>query len=113
MNRKKRPPVVHRPLTSEELHVLREVISVAPWKNTTSEEYKDCPHSYIEKRRCGLEWDYFADLIRTCGEMRTWKAPWGKVYRLRYLIIDDLAYWAMWPILNRAPASTLEPEPQV
>ena len=106
----KRIPIVRRPLAPEELELLRQVISVAPWKASKPDgEYKDCPHTYIEKRRCPKEWDYFAGLIRLCGELRTWKAPWGKVCRYRYLIIDEKAYWVMWPILNCAAASTLDP----
>jgi hypothetical protein len=106
-----RQKIIRRPITDNELKVLRDVISVAKWTPTTSANYKDCPHSYIIKFKTGPEWDYFANLIKVCGEMRTWIAPWGQKCRYRYLIIDGMAYWVDWPALNRAAASTLEPLP--
>lgn len=108
-----RKKIDRRPITPEETEVLRQVISVAPWKHSTAEEYKDCPHSYIVRHAISKEWDYFANLIKICGEIREWHAPWGKTCFYRYLIIDEKCYWAMWPIINCANASTLEPRPAV
>ena len=110
---KRRARIVTRPLTVKELETLRLVIAGAPWKATKPDgEYKACPHAWIDRRGCGAKrWDRFAALIRACGELRTWKAPWGDVCRYRYLVLDGKAYWAMWPVINRAEASTLDPLP--
>jgi hypothetical protein len=109
--KKKRRRIVTRSLTIKELKTLRQVISIAPWKATKPDgEYAACPHAWIDRRGC-KQWDYFAGLIRACGELRNWKAPWGEEYRYRYLILDRKAYWAMWPVINRAEASTLDPLP--
>jgi hypothetical protein len=105
--------IITRPLTQRELRSVRQIIAAAPWKATRSDgEYRECPHHWLDRRGLGKrKWDYFAARIRASGSIRTWKAPWGKLCRYRYLIIDEVCYWSLWPVINKAPASTLEPLP--
>jgi hypothetical protein len=111
--KRKRARIVARPLTLKETKTLRLIISGAPWKDTKPDgEYRDCPHAWVDRRGLGKQkWDRFARLIRACGELRSWKAPWGETYRYRYLLLDRKAYWAIWPVINRADASSVAPAP--
>ena len=95
--------IITRQITMDEVTELRSIIAAAPWKSSTSPEYKDAPHSYIIKHTAGPGWERLADLIKHCGVYRTWRGN-----RMKYLILDGKCYWVMWPVLNRAEASTLD-----
>jgi hypothetical protein len=65
------------------------------------------PHSYPvlfqPKGFTKREWTRLSKLIRRCGQPRQWQGR-----RYKYLIVDGFCYWTMWPVLNRAKASTLD-----
>lgn len=98
---------VPQPLTVERRQKVRQCVARAKWKRSTSEEYKDAPHSYIRFFDVPKLWKFLADTIRDCGEFRTWKRQ-----RYKYLILDGYCYWSMWPIVNRAKAETLNLDPK-
>jgi hypothetical protein len=102
------PVKIRRSLTRDELKEVRDIIAKAQWRHSTSEEYREAPHSYIvqdqPKGFTKREWTRFSKLISDCGEPRHWKGR-----RYIYLILDGFAYWTMWPILNRAKTNTLDP----
>lgn len=100
-----RRKIQRRPITLGEVNEARAIIAAAPWKQSTSEHYKDAPHSYIIKQWPNLatSWDRLAELIKVCGTIRTWRNN-----PMRYLVIDGMCYWVMWPVLNRAEAKTLD-----
>lgn len=102
---------IYRPITTEELAEVRSIIASANWKQSTSEEYRTAPHAYIIDRRLQgpgsaakpEHWTRFADLIKNCGVFRTWRG-----HRMKYLIVDGMCYWLIWPVLNRADVATLD-----
>jgi hypothetical protein len=98
-----RTKVITRQITPDEVAEVRSIVAAAKWKFSTSEEYKDAPHSYIIKQSSGPEWDRLAFLIKHTGVYRTWRGN-----RMKYLVLDGKCYWIMWPVLNRAEASTLD-----
>jgi hypothetical protein len=93
-------------LTRRELAAVRKIIKKATWTHSTSERYKHTPHQYLvlftPRGFTKREWTRLAKLVRRCGEPRTWH---GQTYK--YLVLDGFAYWVMWPIVNRAKASTV------
>lgn len=94
--------IITRPITPAEEAEARAIVAKVTWKQSTSEEYKTAPHSYIIKQKFPQEWDRLADLIKNCGVYRTWRG-----HRFKYLILDGYCYWSMWPVLNRAKSDTI------
>ena len=90
-------------MTDNEIELARGIIAQARWKQTSSPQYRDCPHSYIIAHRCGPEWKQLADLITMYGEYRMWRK-----YRFKYLFLDGEIFWVDFPALNRAPEASLD-----
>jgi len=98
--------VVPTPLPVAKKDRLRAIIRDANWKSSTSDEYKDAPHSYIiyfkDSKAHHPGWKFFAECIRLHGTMRKWRKS-----QFKYLIVDSYAYWVCWPAVNRVKADTL------
>jgi hypothetical protein len=106
MTKKTVPPV---PMPRAVEAKVRRIIRDAEWKSSTSEEYKLAPHQYIVAMKCGPEWKFLSDSIRDYGEYRSWlRRRDRRVFRYKYLIVDDYCYWTMFPVLNRAKKNTLD-----
>ena len=90
-------------MTEEELALARAVITQAPWKVATSPQYRNFPHSYIIRGKCGPGWHHLAEMVWDYGTPRQWRGA-----TFTYLEVDGDVFWVMGAVLNRAPASSLE-----
>ena len=90
---------------------VREILQTPlPWREASSPQYRDCPHSYIisawdGERYCRPQWDELARLIELHGVPRIWRGQWYK-----YLHVDGMIYWIDPPALNRAREENLDNE---
>jgi hypothetical protein len=92
---------------------VRKIVKQAAWKAATAPEYALAPHHYIVAMKSGPEWGYLAKAIRKYGEVRSWlRRRDRKRFRYKYLVLDGYCFWVMWPVLNRARATTLDPKPR-
>ena len=87
-------------MTEEDLTKARAIIAQYPWKTATSPQYRDAPHSYIIRGKCGRGWQELAELVWEYGVPRQWR---GRTFT--YLEVDGDVFWVMGKVLNRALAS--------
>ena len=97
----KEPP----PIPPDTLRKIRTTIRTATWKQASSPQYRDAPHSYLIWFGHTTVWKWFAAKIRKHGTYRTWRG-----HKYKYLLLDGDAFWIDWPALNKARADTLDGE---
>jgi hypothetical protein len=103
---------VSNSIPASTLKKLRALIKKSPWRTASSPQYRNAPHSYIiafwytdndKNYENKTAWKWFADVVSTYGEYRTWRG-----HKYKYLIVDRKCYWVDFPALNRAALDTLD-----